>query len=96
MKVRIDSLIYQDFIHNWIRNHKKKNPDKLSENKIDSFYEEFDLYSGLKFLKRNYSNKYSPEDTFEIIDKKKYFFFKLKNNLDSPEFHDMFEEIYEN
>jgi DNA-directed RNA polymerase specialized sigma24 family protein len=93
MEVKIDSLIYQDFIHDWIKKIKKKNPDRLPDNKLDLLYEDFDRVNGLKHQQRIYTNKYSPEDIFEIVDKTKYLFFKLKNNLDSSEFSDNFEEI---
>ena len=96
MEVKIDSLIYQNFVHNWIKKVKKKNPERLPEDKLDLFYEDFDRVNGLKHRERIYSNKYSPEDIFKIINKAKYLFFKLKNNLDSCEYDGMIEEIYEN
>ena len=96
MEVKIDSLIYQGFVHDWIKKTKKKNPERLPEDKLDLLYEDFDRINGLKHQHRIYCNKYSPEDIFEIIDNGKYLFFKLKNNLDSSEFDDSIEEIYEN
>ena len=96
MEVKIDSLLYQDFVHVWIEKIKKKNPEHLPEDKLDSLYVDFDRINGLKHKERLYTNKYSPEDIFEVIDKAKYLFFKLKNGLDSCEFDDSIEEIYEN
>ena len=96
MEVKIDSLIYQNFVHDWIKNFKKKNPEKLPEDKLDLLYEDFDRVNGLKHKQRIYSNKYSPEDIFEVVNKARYLFFKLKNNLDSYEYDGIIEEIYEN
>lgn len=96
MRVKIDSLIYQVFVHDWIKKIKKKNPEKLPEDKLDLLYEDFDKVNGLKHQERIYTNKYCPEDIFEVVDKTKYLFFKLKNNLDSSEYDGSIEEIYEN
>jgi len=95
MEVKIDSLVYQDFVHDWIKKIKKKNPDRLPEDKLDLLYVDFDGVNGLKHKERLYRNKYSPEDVFEIVDKARYLFFKLKNNLDSSEYDGSIEEIYE-
>ena len=96
MEVKIDSLVYQDFVHDWIKKIKKKNPERLPEHKLDLFYVDFDRVNGLKHCERIYTNKYSPEDIFKVVDKAKYLFFKLKNNLDSSEYDGSIEEIYEN
>ena len=45
MEVKIDSLVYQDFVHNWIKKIKKKNPERLPEDKLDLLYEDFDRVS---------------------------------------------------
>jgi ribosomal protein L33 len=95
MEVKIDSIVYQDFVHNWIKKNKKKNPDRLPEDKLDLLYVDFDRVNGLKHKERLYRNKYSPEDIFEVVDKARYLFFKLKNNLDSSEYNGSIEEIYE-
>ena len=96
MEVKIDSLVYQDFVHNWIKKIKKKNPERLPEDKLDLLYEDFDRVNGLKHYERIYTNKYSPEDIFKVVNKAKYLFFKLKNNLDRSEYDGSIEEIYEN
>lgn len=87
--IRVDGYLYTLYFQDWFcltYNRKFDIDEEVEHNDAD--FEKFDEFLGLKFLKRIPQKNISlsatsfwknKEDLFEIIDKKRFFAFLLKN-----------------
>jgi len=86
VKIRAD--IYQEILLEWrsLFNKSQKNFQELSDSAVENCFKKFDTFNGLKFIKREFIEgiKFMTRsdyfDFFEIEEKGKFMFFKIKNS----------------